>query len=109
MPRVPPLPHQEATMGYRIAGIDVHKKVLMAVVLDVEAGQPEVGQRRRFGATTSELIRLRLWLGEKGGEETGREATAPYWRPGWGGIGPPPGLPFGHAYSHPPPRGRTTP
>src|SRR5258708_39739285 len=86
MPRVPPLPHQEATMGYRIAGIDVHKKVLMAVVLDVGAGQPEVGQRRRFGATTSELVPLRLWLVENRGRGTGGGWTVEYQRARGGGV-----------------------
>ena len=93
-------------MGYRIAGIDVHKKVLMAVVLDVEAGQPEVGQRRRFGATTSELIRLRLWLEEQGVKEAVMESTAQYWRPVWMELEPHMDLQLAQAYSNRAPRGR---
>ena len=39
-------------MGYKVAGIDVHKKVLMVVVCEVSAPEwkPE---RRRFGTTPS--------------------------------------------------------
>ena len=48
-------------MGYRVAGIDVHKKVLMVVVCDVGEPEQEV-EGRRFGTTTSELQRLSLWL-----------------------------------------------
>jgi len=93
-------------MGYRIAGIDVHKRVLMVVVLDVETGQPEVGQRRRFGATTSELIRLRLWLEAQGVKEAVMESTAQYWRPVWMELEPHMDLQLAQAYSNRAPRGR---
>jgi len=37
-------------MSYKVAGIDVHKKVLMVVVAEVDASQPEWKlQRRRLG------------------------------------------------------------
>src|SRR5258708_26405826 len=78
----------------------------MAVVLDVEAGQPEVGQRRRFGATTSELIRLRLWLEEQGVKEAVMESTAQYWRPVWMELEPHMDLQLAQAYSNRAPRGR---
>jgi hypothetical protein len=48
-------------MAYKVAGIDVHKKVLMVVILDVNDPQSEP-QRRRFGTTTSELQELSTWL-----------------------------------------------
>jgi len=66
----------------KIAGIDVHKKVLMVVVVDSSA--PEVKPaRRRFVRPPSELQRLRIWLQEQGVEEAVMESTAPYWRSVW--------------------------
>jgi len=52
-------------MAYKVAGIDVHKKVLRVVVCEVGVpeGEPE---RRRFGTTTSQLRRLSVCLGERG-------------------------------------------
>jgi len=44
-------------MSYKIAGIDVHKKVLMVVVIDASTpqGKPE---RRRLATMASDLRRL---------------------------------------------------
>jgi hypothetical protein len=55
-------------MSYKIAGIDVHKKVLMVVVIDASTpeGKPE---RRRFATMASDLRRLSTWLREQGVEE----------------------------------------
>ena len=52
----------------KVAGIDVHKKVLMVVVVD--ASMPEEKPvRRRFVTMPSELHRLLTWLREQGVEE----------------------------------------
>jgi len=54
-------------MSYKIAGIDVHKKVLMVVVVD--ASTPEWNpERRRFATMPSDLRRLSTWLQEQGVE-----------------------------------------
>jgi hypothetical protein len=53
-------------MPYKIAGIDVHKKVLMVVVIDVSTPD-EKPERRRFATLPSELRRLSIWLRELGG------------------------------------------
>ncbi|MGA7322145.1 MAG: hypothetical protein WBW98_16690, partial [Candidatus Sulfotelmatobacter sp.] len=50
--RVLPLPRQEEAM--KIAGIDVHKKVLMVVVVDASTPE-EKPERRRFATLPSEL------------------------------------------------------
>ena len=55
-------------MSYKIAGIDVHKKVLMVVVMDASTAD-EKPERRRFAIMPSELHRLLLWLREQGVEE----------------------------------------
>src|SRR6267154_719213 len=72
-----PLPRQEEAM--KMAGIDVHKKVLMVVVVDTSALQGKPA-RRRFVTLPSELQRFRIWLQEQGVEEAVMESTAQYWR-----------------------------
>ena len=52
----------------KIAGIDVHKKVLMAVVVDASTPE-EKPARRRLATMPSELHRLVTWLREQGVEE----------------------------------------
>jgi len=47
----------------KVAGIDVHKKVLMVVVVD--ASTEEKPARRRFVTMPSELHRLLLWCRSK--------------------------------------------
>jgi hypothetical protein len=42
-------------MAYRIAGIDVHKKILAVVVADVEGESEYQFERRQFGTTPDHL------------------------------------------------------
>ena len=92
-------------MSYKIAGIDVHKKVLMVVVMD--AGRPEEKpERRRFGTMASELRRLSSWLQEQGVEEAVMESTAQYWRSVWLELEPHMHLQLAQAFSNRAPRGR---
>jgi transposase len=92
-------------MSYQIAGIDVHKKVLMVVVIDVSA--PELKpERRRFGTMASELRRLSGWLREQGVEEAVMESTAQYWRSVWLELEPYMRLHLAQAFSNRAPRGR---
>ena len=70
-------------MVYRVAAIDVHKKMLAVVVADV-AGEGEYQfERRKFGATPDQLHLLAQWLIEQEVEEVVMESTAQYWRPVW--------------------------
>jgi hypothetical protein len=48
----------------KMAGIDVHKKVLMVVVVDTSVPE-EKPVRRRFVTLPSELQRFRIWLQEQ--------------------------------------------
>jgi len=92
-------------MAYKVAGIDVHKKVLMVVVC--EASDPErEPERRRFGTTTGELNRLLAWLRERGVQEAVMESTAQYWRPVWYALEPQMRLHLAQAFSNRAPRGR---
>ena len=50
-------------MSYKIAGIDVHKKVLMVVVMDASTPESKP-ERRRFATMPSDLCRLSFhWIG----------------------------------------------
>ena len=69
-------------MADKIAGIDVHKKVLMVVVMDARTPEAKP-ERRRFATMPSELRRLSNWLQEQGVEEAVMESTAQYWRSVW--------------------------
>jgi transposase len=92
-------------MAYKVAGIDVHKKVLMVVVLDVHDPESEP-QRRRFGTTTSELRELSTWLRQQAVQQAVMESTAQYWRPVWYELEPYMELSLAQAFSNRAPRGR---
>src|SRR6266487_3755386 len=89
----------------KIAGIDVHKKVLMVVVIDASTPQ-EKPWRRRFTTMPSELHRLLIWLREQGVEEAVMESTAQYWRSVWLELEPHMRLHLAQAFSNRAPRGR---
>jgi hypothetical protein len=56
-------------MSYRIAGIDVHKKMLAVVVSDVEVDSEFQFERRWFGSNPEQLRSLAAWLVEQQAEE----------------------------------------
>jgi transposase len=70
-------------MPYRIAGIDVHKRMLAVVVADVAVDGEYVFERRLVGTTPDQLRALAGWLVERDVEEVVMESTAQYWRPVW--------------------------
>jgi len=70
-------------MAYRIAGIDVHKKMLAVVVSDVEIESEYQFERRMFGGNPEQLRSLAAWLVEQAAEEIVMESTAQYWKPVW--------------------------
>jgi transposase len=78
-----PAPGQESIMAYRIAGIDVHKKMLAVVVSDVEVDGEHQFERRMFGSNPEQLRSLAAWLLEQEVEEVVMESTAQYWKPVW--------------------------
>jgi transposase len=89
----------------KVAGIDVHKKVLMVVVVDASAPE-EKPARRRFVTMPSELHRVLMWLREQGVEEAVMESTAQYWRSVWLELEPHMRLHLAQAFSNRAPRGR---
>src|SRR5580700_6511711 len=70
-------------MSYRIAGIDVHKKMLAVVVSDVEIESEYQFERRMFSSNPEQLRSLAAWLVEQKAEEIVMESTAQYWKPVW--------------------------
>ena len=92
-------------MSYKIAGIEVYKRVLMVVVMD--ASRPEEKpERRRFTTMPSNLRRLSCWLREQGVEEAVMESTAQYGRAVWLELEPHLRLQLAQAFSNRAPRGR---
>lgn len=73
-------------MSYRIAGIDVHKKMLAVVVADIEMQGEYKFERRRYGSNPEQLRLLAAWLAEQQVEEVVMESTAQYWQPVWGAL-----------------------
>ena len=68
----------------RCAGLDVHKKVVVACVLTPDEvgadGQP-TPVLRRFGTMTEDLVALAGWLAERGVVRVAMESTGVYWQP----------------------------
>src|SRR5246127_3926859 len=89
----------------KMAGIEVHKKVWMVVVVDASVPE-EKRVRRRFVTLPSELQRFRIWLQEQGVEEAVMESTAQYWRSVWLELEPHMSLHLAQAFSNRAPRGR---
>jgi transposase len=73
-------------MPYRLAGIDVHKRMLAVVVCDVEIGGEYAFEARQFGSSPAQLRWLADWLIERQVEEVVMESTAQYWKPVWGAL-----------------------
>jgi transposase len=65
----------------RCAGLDVHKKSVVACLITVAAN----GQRRKeyqtFSTMTPDLWRLRDWLLERACQQVAMESTGVFWRP----------------------------
>jgi transposase len=68
---------------YRIAGIDVHKKMLAVVVADVSVKGEYDFEGRQFSSSPDQLRLLAQWLLEQEVQEVVMESTAQYWRPVW--------------------------
>lgn len=65
------------------AGLDVHKDSVVACARRVIDGGRVEQEVKTFGTTTSELLKLSAWLGERGVTHVGMEATGVYWKPIW--------------------------
>jgi transposase len=66
----------------RCAGLDVHKKTVVACVRLVVDGEVR-REVRTFGTATAALLALSAWLAENGVTHIAMEATGVYWKPVW--------------------------
>ncbi len=73
------------TGSRKLAGIDVHKKMLAVVLRRDQNGQPNY-EEKKFGTTRSEIEHLAAYLRQEGVTEVVMESTAQYWRPVWYGL-----------------------
>ena len=68
----------------RCAGLDVHKKTVVACVRSPGSGrQKRHSEVRTFGTFEHELVALREWLLGLGVTQVAMEATGVYWKPVW--------------------------
>jgi transposase len=91
---------------YRIAGIDVHKKMLAVVVADAEQEGEVQFEKRKFGTMPGELKLLADWLEALRVKEVVMESTAQYWQPVWQTLEGKFHLELAQAQSNRAPRGR---
>ena len=91
---------------YRIAGIDVHKKMLAVVITDVSAEGEFQFERRKFSTLEGGLGELSQWLSEQQVQEAVMESTAQYWKPVWRRLEGQCQLYLAQAHSNRAPRGR---
>jgi len=92
-------------MSHNIAGIDIHKKLLVVVIVNrADPGKPL--QSRRFGTGAAELRHLLAWLCHHGVTEAVMESTAQYWKPVWMELEPHMQLHLAQAQSNKAPKGR---
>jgi transposase len=66
----------------RCAGLDVHKKTVVAAVRLTE-GNKVVTEVKTFATTTAGLLALSDWLSKNGCTHVAMEATGVYWKPVW--------------------------
>jgi transposase len=63
------------------AGLDVHKKTVVACVRRLDEAGRVHQEVRTFGAMTADLLALSDWLAEHGVTQVAMESTGVYWKP----------------------------
>lgn len=64
-----------------VAGLDVHKKTVVACRMRVTAEQRLEWETKTFGTMTVDLLNLNDWLSEWDVQQVAMESTADYWKP----------------------------
>jgi transposase len=67
----------------RCAGLDVHKRTVVACARSVDAEGRVRKTTRTFGTMTPDLLELADWLAAEGVAHVAMESTGVYWRPVW--------------------------
>lgn len=65
----------------RVAGLDVHKKTVVATRMWVDEEDRVQWETKTFGTMTKELLSLSDWLSERGCIQVATESTGEYWKP----------------------------
>lgn len=65
----------------RCAGLDIHKRTVVACVIVTAAGKQPSKQIRTFGTMSADLLAVGDWLSEQRVSHVAMEATGPYWQP----------------------------
>jgi transposase len=65
----------------RCAGLDVHKKTVVACACVVNEGGEVLQETRTFATMTADLIALGDWLATRGVTHVAMESTGVYWKP----------------------------
>ena len=65
----------------RCAGLDIHKRSIVACVIVPGAGKQPAKQIRSFGTMSRDLLALGDWLSEQQVSHVGMEATGSFWQP----------------------------
>jgi transposase len=65
----------------RCAGLDVHKKSVMACLITPASNGERRKERQTFSTMTADLVRLREWLKERQCSQVAMESTGVFWRP----------------------------
>ncbi len=68
-------------MHERVAGLDIHKKTVVACRMRVTAERQREWETRTFGTMTDDLLQLHDWLSAWDVEQVVLESTADYWKP----------------------------
>jgi transposase len=67
----------------KCAGLDVHKKTVVACIRHVDPDGVVHKQTRTFGTMTADLLELADWLDAEGVRHAAMESTGVYWKPIW--------------------------
>ena len=65
----------------RVAGLDVHKKVVVAAIMVLGLDGQRHQEKRTFGTMTVDLLALSDWLTVHGVTHVAMESTGEYWKP----------------------------
>ena len=65
----------------RCAGLDVHKRSVMACACTPDARGQRHKERESFSTMTPDVLRLRQWLTARGVTHVAMESTSVYWQP----------------------------
>jgi transposase len=68
-------------MYERVAGLDVHKKTVVACRMRVNVDKRIEWERKTFGTMTADLLKVHDWLSEWEVQQVALESTADYWKP----------------------------